>query len=66
MAIIKMRCSDHPAANGRKPSESEIGYTLSFPLENDMDYLELQIGMKGRKALKDMLEQEAQDFGDTK
>ena len=60
--IIKYKSADHPEANGRKPQIGDLRWTLSFPLENGDDYLELEIGGKGREAILDMLNQEDKDF----
>ena len=60
--IIKYKSADHPEANGRKPQPGDLRWTLSFPLENGDDYLELEIGRKGREAILDMLNQENKDF----
>ncbi len=61
MAIIRHRASDVPDANGRTPKPGERKWTLSFPLENGDDYLEIEIGKKGREAIRAMLAQEDAD-----
>jgi hypothetical protein len=52
---------DCPDAGGRIPNEGEQRWTLSIPLEGGMDYLEIQIGKKGKEALVRMLKQEEMD-----
>ena len=59
--IHTFRASDVPDANGRQPQSGEHKWTLSFPLENGDDYLEIEIGPRGRAALKAMLAQEEAD-----
>lgn len=58
--IIKYKSSDCPDANGRQPNFGELRWTLAFPLENG-DKLEVEIGLKGHKALLHMLGQEKTD-----
>lgn len=48
-------------ADGRQPRFGEQKWTLTFPLEGGDDYLEIEIGKKGREALKAMLAQEEAD-----
>ena len=60
--ILKYRAIDHPEASSRHPEPGDLGWTLSVPLENGQDYLELQIGEKGREAIRKMLDQEDKDF----
>lgn len=59
--IRRLKTSDCPDANGRQPLADEQKWTLSFPLEGGDDYLELEIGKKGRDALWAMLIQETAD-----
>lgn len=59
--ILKYRSSDCPDANGRIPKSGEQKWTLSFPLENGDDYLEIVIGRRGREAIKAMFNQEESD-----
>lgn len=59
--IVTLRSMDHPEANGRHPRSGEQQWTLSVPLENGQDYLELHLGKRGREALRDMLNKEEED-----
>ncbi len=59
--IHSFKTSDCPDADGRVPQPGEQKWTLSFPLEGDDDYLEVQIGAKGRESFLRMLEQEKKD-----
>lgn len=59
--LIKYRTMDAPEANGRTPISGEARWRLSFPLENGDDYLEIELGEKGRRAILDMLAQETED-----
>lgn len=59
--IIKHKSSDCPDANGRQPISGEQKWTLIFPLENGDDYLEIEMGKKGREAIIAMLKQEEAD-----
>ena len=59
--IITLRSIDHPEANGRHPKIGEQWWTLSVPLENGQDYLELHLGRRGREAIRGMLDQEDAD-----
>lgn len=63
MAILKHTAIDHPEANGRQPLAGERGWTLSIPLENGDDYLEIRLGKRGRDAILDMLKQENTELG---
>ena len=63
MAIITLRSIDHPEVNGRCPIRGEQQWTLSVPLENGQDYLELHLGKRGREAVRSMLNQEEKDDG---
>lgn len=56
---LKTRCC--PDAGGREPEPGEQKWTLSFPLEGGDDYLELEVGRRGRDALLAMLAQEEAD-----
>ncbi len=58
MAIIRYRSIDSPDARGRNPESGELRWTLSIPLENGDDYLEVAVGKRGRDAIKRMLQQE--------
>lgn len=49
--IIIYRSSDHPEANDKEPTYEDVAYTLTIPLDNGDDYLEVHIGCKGRQAL---------------
>ena len=59
--IKRFKSSDCPDAGGRIPLAGEQKWDISFPLEGGDDYLELEIGKKGREALLAMLEQEVID-----
>jgi hypothetical protein len=59
--IRRFRASDCPDADGRQPQPGEHKWTLSFPLEGGDDYLEVEIGAKGRAAIRAMLAQEEDD-----
>lgn len=57
--LIKFRTIDAPEANGRTPEIGEARWILSFPLENGDDYLEVELGKRGRDAIIAMLSQES-------
>lgn len=59
--IRKFKASDCPDADGRQPLAGEQKWTLSFPLEGGDDYLEIEVGAKGRAAMLAMLKQEEID-----
>jgi hypothetical protein len=58
--LYHFKAYDCPDANGRQPQHGEQKWTLSFILEGE-DYLEVEIGRKGRKAIRDMLLREEAD-----
>jgi hypothetical protein len=59
--LIRYKTSDCPDADGREPRFGEQKWTLTFPLEGGDDYVEVEIGQKGRAALLAMLKQEEED-----
>lgn len=59
--IHTFRSSECPGADGKPPEPGDQKWTLSIPLEGGDDYLEVEIGKKGRAALRAMLEQEEWD-----
>lgn len=59
--IIKYTTPDHPLSGGNE-KKGNIGWTLSFPLDNGDDYLEVMIGEKCRMAFINMLKEENADF----
>lgn len=63
--LIIYTTPDHPLSQDGS-ERGNIGWTLSFPLDNGDDYLEVRIGEKARKAFIHMLKEEAADFPDLK
>lgn len=60
--IRKFKARDCPDADGRQPLPGEQKWTLSFPLEGGGDdYIEIEVGRRGREAMRAMLEQEDRD-----
>lgn len=59
--LIKFKSIDCPDANGRQPLYGEGKWTMTIPLANGDDYLEIEIGKKGRDGLIAMLAQEEID-----
>lgn len=59
--IVNLRSQCHPEANGRTPISGEQQWSLSVPLENGDDYLELHVGRRGFEALKLMLDKMSDD-----
>lgn len=64
--LITYTTPDHPLSKSDCSDKGEIGWTLSFPLDNGDGYLEVRMGEKARKAFIHMLKEEAIDFPDTK
>jgi hypothetical protein len=62
--LRKFRAIDSPDANGRQPQFGDQKWTLTIPLENGDDYLEVEIGKRGRDGLLAMLRQEEEDDAD--
>lgn len=59
--IHKYKTLDCPDANNRTPESGEQKYTLNFSLESGDDYLEIEMGKKGRDSILRMLTQEKLD-----
>jgi hypothetical protein len=45
----------------QNPTAGDMKWILTIPLQNGDDYLELELGKRGRDAIKCMLEQEEKD-----
>jgi hypothetical protein len=59
--IHQYKTIDCPDANNRIPKDGDYKWTLSFPLENGDDYLEVEIGKRGRDAILAMLSEDERD-----